>query len=80
MSQFQSLDEAMTTGAARAVELAAASKVALDYSMASIEIVEQQLARLHSQIPKGFLSRLTKKNTFRPRNPNDVLYFWCIYS
>jgi len=61
MSDFNSLDEAMTAGAARAVELAGESKVLLDYSVESIEVVEQQLARLHNQIPKGFFARLIKK-------------------
>ena len=62
MSQFQSLDEAMTAGAARAVEIAASGNITLDYSIESIEIVKRQLANLHNQIPKGFLSRLIKKS------------------
>ena len=61
MSDFKSLDEAMTAGATRAVEIAASGKVTLNYSIESIEIVEQQLASLHNQISKGFFSRITKK-------------------
>ena len=61
MSDFKSLDEAMTAGATRAVEIDASGKVTLNYSIESIEIVEQQLASLHNQISKGFFLRITKK-------------------
>ena len=41
----------MSGGAASAVEFAADAGIKLDYSLASIKVVEQQLAGLHSQIP-----------------------------
>jgi hypothetical protein len=61
MNTFASFDEAMTATAARAVEIAAQGRVALDYSVESIRIVEEQLASLHLAIPKGFLAKLKKK-------------------
>jgi hypothetical protein len=50
MSEFKSIDEAMAATAADAVQLAAEAGVKLDYSLESVEIVEQQLARLHKQL------------------------------
>jgi hypothetical protein len=48
--EFKSMDEAMTAGAARAVQLAAGSGISLDYSPGSVEIVEQQLGKLHEVV------------------------------
>jgi len=58
-SAFKSMDEAMAATAECAVRMAAEAGIKLDYSNASIEAVEQQLAGFHDQLqasridPKG---------------------------
>lgn len=47
---YKSMDEAMAATAEYAVRMAAAAGIKLDYSNASIEAVEQQLAGLHDQL------------------------------
>lgn len=61
MTDFTSLAQAMAAGAERAVQLAADGRVHLDYSLDSLRIVEEQLASLHKDLPKGFIARLTRK-------------------
>ncbi|MGJ7534598.1 MULTISPECIES: hypothetical protein [unclassified Variovorax] len=52
-ADFKTMDEAMTAGAARAVELAAAAGIKLDYSPESVEVVERQLGGLHDTLQKS---------------------------
>lgn len=61
MTDFTSLTEAMAAGAERAVQLAADGRVNLDFSLDSLRVVEEQLASLHTDLPKGFFARLSRK-------------------
>ena len=61
MNEFQTIDEAMTAGAAHAVDISIQQRIALDYSWDSLQVVEHQLAELHDAIPKGFFAKLRHK-------------------
>ncbi|MFZ1072197.1 MAG: hypothetical protein WAO21_02060 [Verrucomicrobiia bacterium] len=62
MSDIQSVDQALSEAAKSGVEYASQTfGVTLDYSEASIEEVEGILSKIYDSIPRGFLSKLTKK-------------------
>lgn len=60
METPDNLQEAMSMAAREWVELCQSANVRLDYSIDSVRVVEQQLARLHDQIPRGLVARFTK--------------------
>lgn len=69
MTEIRSLDEAMSAAAADAVAYAGQQfGIALDYSEESVERVEQLLGKLYDSIPRGFLSKLTKRSP----SPKDL--------
>jgi hypothetical protein len=55
------INNMMAHGAQEAVNHASACGVTFDYSIESIQLVEQAMAQLHNSMPKGLLGKLFKR-------------------